>query len=201
MGGRHRGGDTTVVRSEFNLATRNYRRERRRRLLTGGGAVGLLLLLAAQVGVWATFRQKEAAIAERLAVMERELARHQDEVRAVRAGLAGDALKRYEAKVAALNSILEAAAFSWSGLLLELERSVPPAVTLSEISPDTTSGRVALRGAARTFADLGQLLRGLEQRTAFENVFLLRQALKRPAGGGPETLEFSISFTYRGRNS
>lgn len=201
MGGRHRRGDTTVVAAGFNLATRDYRHERRQRLLAGAAAIFLLLLLAVQVWYWAALRQKDAAIADQLSVKERELLRHQDDVRAIRAGFTGDAVKRYEAKVAALNSVLEAAAFSWSGLLTELERSVPPGVALAEISPDTRTGRVALHGAARTFADLGRFLRGLEQRTAFAEVFLLRQAARRPTAGGPETLEFSIVLTYRGRDS
>jgi len=189
------------VTSGFNLATRDYRRDRRQRQLAAVAVLCLLLLLAAQVGVWATLRQKDAAIADRLSAMERELLRHQDGVRAIRAGVAGDAVKRYEAKVAALNGILEAAAFSWTGLLNELERSVPPGLALSEISPDTRSGRVGLRGTARTFAELDQFLRVLEQRTAFGDVFLLRQAVKRGSGAGPETLEFSVVLTYRGRDS
>ncbi len=190
-----------MVISGFNLATRSYRGERRQRLLAACAVLCLFLLLAAQVGVWATLRQRDAVIADRLSAMERELLRHQDEVRAVRTGIAGDAVRRYEAKVAALNGILEAAAFSWSGLLNELERSVPPGVALSEISPDTRTGRVALRGAARTFAELSQFLRVLEQRTAFGEVFLLRQAVKKSTGGGPDTMEFSIVLTYRGRDS
>ena len=180
-----------MVISGFNLATRSYRTERRQRQLAAVAVLCLLLLLAAQVGGWATLRQKDSAIAARLSVMERELLRHQDEVRAIRAGVPADAVKRYEAKVAALNDILEAAAFSWSGLLTELERSVPPGVALSEISPDTRTGHVALRGTVRTFAELDQFLRVLEQRTAFGDVFLLRQAVKRSTGGGPDTMEFS----------
>lgn len=190
-----------MVTPGFNLASRDYRRERRRHLLGVGVAACLLALLAVQLGLWATLRQGDTAIADRLESMERELRLRQDEVRTIRAGLAADAVTQYEAKVAALNEILEAAAFSWSGLLLELERSIPPGVTLAEIQPDVRSGRVALRGSAKSFADLGKLLRGLEQRTSFTDVFLLRQAVKRSPGGGPEVLEFSVTLTYRGHES
>ncbi len=190
-----------MVIAGFNLASRSYRGERRRQRLAAGAGLVLLLVLVAQVGIWTTIRQKDAAIADRLGVMERELQKHQDEVRAVRSGVAADALKKYEAKVAALNNILEAAAFSWSGLLNELERSVPPGVALSEILPDTRTGRVALRGTARSFAELSQFLRVLEQRTTFGNVFLLRQAVKKSTGGGPDTMEFAVELTYRGRDT
>jgi len=185
----------------FNLATRNARQERRRRLLAGGVLACLVLALAAQLGIWGLLRRRDAGIAERLGAMERELSRHQDEVRAVMAGVSGDLRARHAAKVAALNGILEAATFSWSGLLHELERSVPPGVALGEIQPDPSTGRVGIRGAAKSFGELDRFLRALEERLSFRDVFLHRQSVKRGTDGGPETLEFSITLTYRGRDS
>ena len=41
----------------------------------------------------------------------------------------------------------------------------------------------------------------LEERLPFRDVFLHRQSVKRGTDGGPETLEFSITLTYRGRDS
>jgi len=185
----------------FNLATRDVHRERRRRLLAGGVLLCLALALAAQVGIWGLLRQRDAGIAERLGSMERELSRHQNEVRTVMAGVSGDLVKRHAAKVAVLNGLLEAAAFSWSGLLQELERSVPPGVVLGEIQPDPSTGRVGLRGAAKSFGELDRFLRALEERLPFRDVFLRRQSVKRGADGEPETLEFSITLTYQGRDS
>lgn len=190
-----------MVTTGFNLARRNYRHERRRILLAAATVALLGVLLAAQVAGWAYLRQRDGAIGARLATMEGELRRHQEALQAVRVGLPSEALKRYEARVAAYNQILEAGAFSWTGLLLELERAVPPGVWLTEIQPDLGTGKVALRGTARAFDELARLLRGLEERTGFDDVFLLRQAAKRPATDGPEVLEFSVSFTYRGRPS
>jgi hypothetical protein len=188
-----------MVMQGFNLSSTDYRRGRRRSRILAGSALFLLLLLAGQLGLWADMRRETQATGGRLASVDAEVRRLQDEVRAVRAAIPAEALKQYEARVAAYNQILEASAFSWIGLLAELERSVPPGVVLGEILPDPPTGRVALRGTARTFEELTLLLRGLEERTVFRDVFLLRQSVKKPTEGGAETLEFSVSLVYKGR--
>ena len=185
--------------SGFNLAAFNYRRSRREVILAVVVVAALALLLAGQVALWAVGSQEGRAIAARFAQMEAEFRRHQEEVRAVLAGVPGEAIKQYEAKVGVFNQILEASAFSWTGLLVELERSVPPFVSLSEIHPDLASREVKLRGMARSFDDLGLFLRGLEQRTTFRNVYLLRQADRKAAAEGHEGLEFSVNLVYEGR--
>lgn len=184
--------------SGFNLASTNYRRARRDLVLTACGVMVLGLLLAGQIAMWAAGRGEREAVAGRLARMEGEFRRHQEEVRAVRAGVPDEVMKRYEAKVKAYNQILEASAFSWTGLLVELERAVPPSVFLTEINPNLETGAVALRGMARSFEDLGVFLRGLEERTAFREVYLLRQAEQKSQSGKPGGLEFSVSLIYWG---
>lgn len=185
--------------SGFNLASTNYRRSRQEMILAISAVAALALLLVGQVALWTAGRREEQAAAARLARMEGELRRHQEEVRAVLAGVPGEALKRYEAKVAAYNQILEASAFSWTGLLVELERSLPPSVSLSEIHPDLATGQVSLSGVARSFDDLSLFLRGLEERTVFRDVYLLRQAERKAAAGSREGLDFSVSLIYQGR--
>ena len=130
--------------------------------------------------------------------MEQELSQHEGQVQTVRAGVPAAAIKQYEVRVAAYNKIIEAGAFSWIGLLVELERSVPPNVYLREITPDLATGQVTLRGNARSFEELTRLLHGLEERTAFRNVFLLRQGEKKGQEGGADSLDFGVSLLYRG---
>jgi len=187
-----------MVIAGFNLAGADYRRIRRWRILAAGILAVLLLALGAQLAVWAWLRRDVEGVAQRLQHMERELDQHEGQVRAARAGVPATALKQYELRVAAYNKILEAGAFSWIGLLVELERSVPPHVYLREITPDLATGQVTLRGNARSFEDLTRLLRGLEERTAFRNVFLLRQGERKGQEGGAGTLDFSASLFYRG---
>jgi Tfp pilus assembly protein PilN len=181
----------------FNLASANFRRARRDVIL-GACAVAVLgLVFVGQVATWAAGRGERAAIALRLARMEGEFRRHQEELRTALASVPEETTKRYQVRVKAYNQILEASAFSWIGLLVELERSVPPSVFLKEISPDLATGRVSLRGVARSFEDLSLLLRGLEERTAFRDVFLLHQTELQNQAGRPEGLEFSVSLIYQ----
>lgn len=185
--------------SGFNLAASDYRRGRRELFLAAAVVAALALLLAGQIALWAAGRREGRSVASRLAQMEAEFRRHQDEVRAVLATVPEEALKRYEAKIGVYNQILEASAFSWTGLLLELERSVPPFVSLGEIHPDLASRVVRLRGVARSFDDLGLFLRGLEERTVFRDVYLLHQADRKATAGGQDGLEFAVSLVYQGR--
>lgn len=178
----------------FNLAAADYRRSRRTLLLLSGLSTALLILLVVQGVGWNALRREGTAVAARLGAMQSEVRLHQEQVRAVRMTIPANLVKQYEAKVAAYNQILEASAFSWIGLLVELERSVPPGVVLSEIHPDLGTGRVALQGTARSFEDLTKLLTGLEQRTTFRDVYLLHQSVKKPSATEPEVLEFTVNF-------
>lgn len=182
--------------SGFNLAGANYHRARREVILGACAAAALGLLLAGQILTWAAGRGEREAITVRLARMEGELLRHQEEARAVLDGIPGEAMQQYESKVKAYNQILEASAFSWIGLLVELERAVPPSVFLTAIHPDLATGRVALHGVARSFNDLSLLLRGLEARTGFRDVYLLHQAERKAQAEKPEGLEFAVSLIY-----
>jgi hypothetical protein len=156
-------------------------------------------VLAAQLVLWAAQRRENEAVEARLAAMEVEFRRYQSQAQTVRASIPSEAVKQYEVRVAAYNQILEASAFSWIGLLVELERSVPPGVTVNSIQPDLSSGKVALRGEAPSFEDISKLLRGLEQRANFRDVFLLHQSTRKAAGGGAETVDFSAVLVYEGR--
>jgi hypothetical protein len=188
-----------MLTAGFNLAARDYRRSRREFLLAAGAVAVLGLLLLGQAAAWVAGDRDVRATGSRLTQMEADFRRHQDGLRAIHAGVPGGAVKRYEAKVVAFNKILEAAAFSWTGLLVELERAQPPGISLSEIYPELTTGQVALRGTARTFGDLTRYLHGLQERTAFRDVYLMRQAEGKTQAGGQEGLDFAVTFVYKGR--
>lgn len=183
----------------FNLATSDYRRNRRTlRLLVAASSL-LIMLLAGQLVFWEAQRRANRDVESRLAAMETAFARHQKQAQEFRAKIPAETVKQYEAKVAAYNQIIEASAFSWIGLLVELERAVPPGVTLSTIQPDLASGKVSLRGETGSFENLSKLLKALEQREHFRDVFLLRQAAHKSPGGGPDIVDFSVRLVYEGR--
>ncbi len=60
-------------------------------------------------------------------------------------------------------------------------------------------GSLAIFEAAPFFDDLGRFLRGLQERTAFRDVYLTRQAERKVPAGGQEELDFAVTLTYQGR--
>jgi Tfp pilus assembly protein PilN len=183
----------------FNLASLDYRRHRRNRLLLAAACGALIAGLAAQGILWTAQRRENRAVENRLAAMETEFRRVHGQAQTVQAKIPPDAVKQYEARVATYNKILEASTFSWIALLVELERAVPPGVTVASIQPDLASGKVTLRGEAQSFDRLTRLLTGLEQRAPFRDVFLLHQAKHKSATDGTEALAFSVSLVYEAR--
>ncbi len=189
----------------FNLAAVDYRHARRQSRVATAVAAVLILLLLAQGAYWALLHREQREAGGRLAGMQAQIRAHEERLRSARGGLPEDARKRYEGTVAALNKILEASAFSWTGLLFELERAVPPGVELREIQPDPSSGKVMLAGIARNEEEVSLLVRGLGQRPAFREVYLLREAERalEPTPGrlARREVSFSLSLFYAGRTS
>lgn len=108
-----------------------------------------------------------------------------------------EALAALPDQMAAYNEILASAAFPWTGLLMELEASLPPNVGLTAIQPDPASGAVTLQGQARAFADLTAFIALLEQREPFQEVQLLRHSEQGRGGAEAARLqEFTLRLQY-----
>ncbi|MFQ5961434.1 MAG: PilN domain-containing protein [Candidatus Methylomirabilales bacterium] len=103
-------------------------------------------------------------------------------------------MARLDARVKLYNHIIEGANFSWSGLLFELERAIPPNVALDEIQPVFGEGGVTLVGTARSMEDLLRCVQHLKEREAFHQVYLRDHAVKEKEA----TVRFKISLRYRG---
>jgi Tfp pilus assembly protein PilN len=107
------------------------------------------------------------------------------------------ALAALPGQMTAYNEILAAAAFPWTGLLMELEASLPPNVGLTAIQPNPASGTVTLEGQARAFADLTAFISLLEQREPFREVQLLRHSEQtRGAAEAAGLQDFTLRLQY-----
>lgn len=171
---------------------------RRRRVFRRGLAAALCLLLLATAGhalLLLRWRDHLAGLEETWKARAAEL----EEVRA-RTAATGRPAERTAAlaeRVRLYNTLLEASAFSWTGLLNELETALPEGVGLAEIRPDQQLTGVQLRGEARTLQALTGFVRRLEERPPFTGVFLLRHGTRKNARGGQEILEFDIRLDLR----
>lgn len=183
------------MRLALNLASPTARR---RRLLRQGLAGAVLLLVAGTVVhglLLSRWRTHLSSLEESWTARgaERERARAGTEGAAGRAEWPRGLAER----VRFYNSLLEASAFSWTGLLNELEAALPEAIGVAEIRPDQELSGVLLRGEARTLEALTGFVRRLEERPLFTRVFLLRHGARKDDRSGREILQFEIRLDLR----
>lgn len=195
------------MRLPINLASDEYARARRQWRWASLALAAVLALTAGQLWVaWSLMGARPSA-GGRIARLAEEVARLEAQPKdpghplgaPLGEPLAPGGSKALRARIDRYNRILEAAAFSWSGLLSEFERAVPPDVALAAIQPDIGASTVTVHGLARRFDDIGAFLRALEDRPAFQEVYLLHQAERKGQGGAEGALEFTVSMRYRGR--
>jgi len=183
------------MRLALNLVSRAARR---RRLLRRGLAGAVLLLLVGTVAHSLLLSRSRAHLAS-LEETWTARAGEREQAGAGTDGAAGPAErpKGLAERVRFYNSLLEASAFSWTGLLSELEFALPAGVGLTAIQPDQQLTGVQLRGEARTLEALTGFVRRLEERPAFTRVFLLRHGGRKDARSGREILEFEIRLDLK----
>lgn len=178
-----------------NFASPHYTRTR----LIGAGlyaASVLGVVLAVTMWWWASENRREVtALYENVARVQQQAARLRDELR--RVGFSPDNQAEIDAlarQVAALNQILETKAFSWTGLLNDLETAVPRKVSVSSIRPDLKTKTLTLDGVALTLQDVTAFMTELQESGRFRDVFLQQQRSTED-----NRTEFTIQCIYRGR--
>lgn len=178
------------MKSPLNLATRPARNERLPALLFAVAATLLLvatvwhaLAVARLASTAATSLDEEVA---RLTT-EQEALREKD--RALR-GLRVD--KATIERWTALKGLVDQRTFSWTGLLSRLEAALPPEVRLMSIAPEFRRGRhsLSLDAVARSAEDAVPLVKVLEERPEFEDVFL------EQIGEGANDVKCRYRMTY-----
>jgi len=162
------------VKSPLNLATRPARNERVRALAFGSAAAFLLALTAMHVRVVSRLAGTAATTLDaEVAGLEKEIAGLRERETALR-GPRQDpgALARW----ALLKELVDGRAFSWTGLLARLEAALPADVRLVAIAPEPKHGRIelSLEAVARSAEDAVKLVKALEDRPEFEEVFVLQ---------------------------
>jgi hypothetical protein len=155
----------------LNLASQPFRNERLPRLLLGLGAfvVGLVslrhALLLADLRPGRTYARHA------------ELARLDAESNRLRGEAEGLKMPRPEAHMvaewSALKDLVDRRTFSWIRLFGVLEETLNPGLRLQSVGPQVEKGQVTLdlQARARGYDDGVELIRLLEERPEFENVY------------------------------
>jgi type IV pilus assembly protein PilN len=185
------------MRLAINLATQPYEDARQFWMRWGGavGAVGLLTLalLTMTVTGWMNARRDHAAIAEKRAMIA-----DRDRVRAS----AEEFLNRPENRSTRdesqfLNDLIERKAFSWTRVLENLEKVMPPRVHLMSISPELDEDnqlglKMTVGGDSRDRAI--ELARRMEDSRRFAQTNITSERSTQSTNG--DTEQFDIVAIY-----
>lgn len=87
-------------------------------------------------------------------------------------------LKKTEGRISFLNQIIYQDAFSWAGILNELEEITPKAFFLSTFEADFKERRVHIAGEARSASDVTEFLKNLQKVKSIQDCFLVSQKLE-----------------------
>lgn len=187
------------MRLDINLASQPYEDARQfwMRWGTAVGALGVLtlVLLALDVTGWMNARRDRAAIAEKRAMIA-----DRDQLRANAErilNLAENRSTRDQSQF--LNELIERKAFSWTRVLENLEKVMPPRVHLTSISPqldeDNQLGlKMTVAGDSRDRAI--ELARRMEESRRFAQTNIISERFEKSSGAGGDTEQFDIVAIY-----
>lgn len=185
------------MRLDINLASQPYEDARQfwMRWGTAVGALGLLtlVLLALDVTGWMNARRDREAIAQKRAMIA-----ERDQLRANAErilNLPENRSTRDQSQF--LNGLIERKAFSWTRVLENLEKVMPPRVHLTSISPqldeDNQLGlKMTVAGDSRDRAI--ELARRMEESHRFARTDIVSERFERSNGG--DTEQFDIVAIY-----
>lgn len=186
------------MRLDINLASQPYEDARQfwMRWGTAVGAVGLLtlILLTLDITGWVNARRDRASIAQKRAMIA-----DRDRLRAS----AEEFLNRQENRNTRdtsqfLNQLIERKAFSWTRVLENLEKVMPPRVHLMSINPELDEDnqlglKMTVAGDSRDRAI--ELARRMEESRRFSQTNIISERSEQSTTGG-DTEQFDIVAIY-----
>jgi type IV pilus assembly protein PilN len=96
-----------------------------------------------------------------------------------------------------LNGVIQRKAFSWTQVMMELERLMPPHVHVLSIRPEVKDNQVQLEMAVAgdTRENVNAFVKALEDSETFRNPQLKSEDVKQ-ASNGPSEIEFQLTTVY-----
>src|ERR1700751_5894799 len=187
------------MRLDINLASQPYEDARQFWMRWGSAVVALglltLVLLAADITGWVNARRDRTAIAQKRAMIA-----ERDRIRANAErilNLPENRSTRDQSQF--LNELIERKAFSWTRVLENLEKVMPPRVHLMSINPqldeDNQLGlKMTVAGDSRDRAI--ELARRMEESRRFSQTDIVSERSERSSGAGGDTEQFDIVAIY-----
>jgi len=186
------------MRLDINLASQPYEDARQFwvRWGTAVGAVGLLtlILLTLTITGWVNARRDRAAMAEKHALIAERDQMRADAERIL--SLPENRATRDQSQL--LNELIERKGFSWTRVLENLEKVMPPRVHLVSIHPELDEDnqlelKMTVAGDSRDRAI--ELVRRMEESRRFAATHILQERSTQTTTGG-DTEQFDIAAMY-----
>jgi len=182
----------------LNFARRPFRNERPVVLVLVVAFTAALLLAIANVSLYAAFQRETAGTAEQIQSLERRRDRAARDAATSQAALNNYKVSSLAQESRALLKLVAERRFSWTGLLARLERTLPPDVRLTRLTPRfDESGDTYLDCAlvGRTPDAVVRTITALSRDPSFSAVDLRSES--GPEAGTPEGFAFEIYLKYR----
>ena len=163
-----------------NLATRPFYNERVVQVAVGVTALVALLLTIANTVQYSRLSASEARVGASASESEQEAARLRAAAAALRTQIDPSDLAGVVAAAREANGIIDQRAFSWTGLLAQLEATLPPEVRVTAVQPRVEDGTfsVTMVTQARSVEALAEFMDALEETGAFRDVQPIEQAVR-----------------------
>ena len=156
----------------LNLSTRPFYNERG--LHVALAFVGLVLAVVTGLNAWqlVTLSSRQTALAGKASVDEARAADLRQQAQQVRAAVRQDDLEQVLAAAREANMLIDRRTFSWTELLNQIERTLPPDVALMSVQPGFSEGRVVVRLSVvgRRIDDIDTFMQRLEKTGAFRQL-------------------------------
>ena len=181
----------------WNFATRPFRDERPVLATVAVCTLVGLVFFGANLSLYWKFSREVVGTRREISSLEQRKARADKASEDSRAALKGYKLSSLAEESAGLQTIVRERRFSWLALLGRLEKTLPPDVRLSRLSPHFDSPEAValdLSVLGKTGDSVVHALSALAKDPAFSNIEL--HAESSPEKGEPEGFTFSISLRY-----
>jgi hypothetical protein len=182
----------------MNFARRPFRNERPVVLTLVVAFTAALLLAIANVSLYAAFQRETAGTAQQIQSLERRRDRAARDAATSQAALNNYKVSSLAQESRALLKLVAERRFSWTGLLARLERTLPPDVRLSRLTPRFDEAADTYLDCAlvgRTPDAVVRTITALSRDPSFSAVDLRSEA--GPEAGTPEGFTFEIYLRYR----
>lgn len=162
-----------------NLSTRPFYNDRLVSLAIAAVALVVVALTLVNMTRLFTLSSSRAAAAQRLETNEQEAARITEQAQALQGSIDRPTLVRLAGSTREANRLIDQRTFSWTGLLAQLEETLPPDVRLTAISPRAELGvfRVSMAIVARDLDNIDEFIDALTDTGRFYDVAPTEQRL------------------------